>query len=594
MTENAPAENPETAETRAKPRSRLSRKYAVLIGALVSLVLIAAGSIEMWFSYQETKSALLRIQKEKAAAAAAVIDRFVREIESQMGWTMHAAFLSRDAALQQRRFDFLRLLRQAPEITEIAYLDASGREQILVSRLAIDVLKSGKDFSSTAKFTRARQDGQYYSPVYFRRDSEPYLSVALRGRGREKGVTVAEVNLKFVRDVITDIDVGRTGRAFVVDSNGLLIAHPDMSLVLRKTDLSGAEQIRMAREAGGVAGTGKLGVIATGLGGEAVLSSHAAIRPTGWLVFVESPLSDAFQPLYNSLIRTGILIGAGILLSLIAGLMLARKIVRPIQALQQGAERIGAGALDHQIDIQTGDELETLAEEFNEMTARLRQSYDNVERVSALKRYFSPHLAELIVSSDEDGLTRSHRREISVLFCDLRNFTEFSSTAEPEEAMRVLEQYYVTLGARLREFEATIGHFAGDGLMAFFNDPLPCPNHAEQAVRMAAAMRDDVDELLDDWRKRGLDLGFGIGVATGFATLGHIGTEDQFHYTAIGSVVNLSSRLCDEAKSGEILISEAVYADTEQLIDVSAAGEHQLKGFPKPVAALRLVQLKKL
>jgi class 3 adenylate cyclase len=591
VTDQAPAESPNPAPGKPKPRSRLARKYALLIGSLVSLVLLTAGSLEMWFSYEDTKTALLRIQKEKAGGAAAVIDRFVREIESQMGWTMHAAFLKGDAALQQRRFDFLRLLRQAPEITEIAYLDASGREQILVSRLAIDVLKSGKDLSSEAKYQTAQKDGQYYSPVYFRRDSEPYLSLALRGRGREKGITVAEVNLKFVRDVISEIDVGQGGRAFVVDSSGLLIAHPDMSLVLRKTDLSQTEQIRTARNGGDAAGPGDLGGITTALGGNAVLSSHAVIRPTGWLVFIESPLSEAFRPLYNSLIRTGILIGAGILLSLVAGLLLARKIVRPIRALQQGAERIGAGALDYQIDVRTGDELEALADEFNEMTGRLRQSYDNVERVSALKRYFSPHLADLIVASDEDELTKSHRREISVLFCDLRNFTEFSSTAEPEEAMRVLEQYYVTLGTRLREFEATIGHFAGDGLMAFFNDPLPCPDHAERAVKMAVVMRDDMSVLLDDWRKRGLDLGFGIGVATGFATLGHIGTEEQFHYTAIGSVVNLASRLCDEAKSGEILISEAVHAEAGELIDVSAAGEFELKGFPRSVPTLRVDRL---
>ncbi len=217
-----------------------------------------------------------------------------------------------------------------------------------------------------------------------------------------------------------------------------------------------------------------------------------------------------------------------------------------------------------------------------------------MERVSALKRYFSPHLAELIVSSDEDGLTASHRSEITVLFCDLRNFTEFSSIAEPEDAMRVLEQYYVALGTRLREFEATIGHFAGDGLMAFFNDPLPCPDHATRAVKMAVAMRDDVGQLLEGWKKRGLDLGFGMGVATGYATLGHIGTEDQFHYTAIGSVVNLASRLCDEAKSGEILISETVYAEAEDIVRVMLEGERPLKGFPKPVPILKMVGLQEI
>ena len=158
--------------------------------------------------------------------------------------------------------------------------------------------------------------------------------------------------------------------------------------------------------------------------------------------------------------------------------------------------------------------------------------------------------------------------------------------------MRILEQYYVTLGVRLREFEATIGHFAGDGLMAFFNDPLPCPDHAERAVRMALAMRNDVQALLEGWHKRGLDLGFGIGIASGFATLGHIGTENQFHYTAIGSVVNLASRLCDEAASGEILISEAVFAEAEALVEVSPDGEHVLKGFPRPVPVLRMTGLR--
>jgi class 3 adenylate cyclase len=297
-------------------------------------------------------------------------------------------------------------------------------------------------------------------------------------------------------------------------------------------------------------------------------------------------------PLIDSLIRTAVLIAAGIVLSIIAGLLLARRIVQPIQALQQGAARIGAGALNHHIDVETGDELETLADEFNQMTAKLRESYDNVERVSALKRYFSPQLAELILSSDEETLTESHRREITVVFCDLRNFTKFSSYAEPEEAMQVLDQYYTALGARLREFEATIEHFAGDGLMAFFNDPLPCVDHAERAVRMALAMHEDVGELVKAWNKRGLNLGFGIGISTGYATLGHIGSKDQFHYAAIGSVANLSSRFCDQARDGQILIGETVHAELEDLVEVVSAGDHSLKGFPDPVTILLVVAMK--
>jgi len=310
------------------------------------------------------------------------------------------------------------------------------------------------------------------------------------------------------------------------------------------------------------------------------------------LVFVESPLSEAFAPLYDSLIRTAVLIAAGIVLSIIAGFLLARRIVQPIQALQLGASRIASGELDHHIDVTTGDELEMLAEEFNEMTVKLRESYDNVERVSALKRYFSPHLAEQIISSKDGKLTESHRREITVVFCDLRNFTEFSSVAEPEDATPVLNHYYITLGARLGRVEASSGFFAGDGLMAFFNDPLPCSDHAARAVQMSMAMQADMGKLIEGWKKHGLNLGFGVGISTGYATLGHIGTEDQFHYTAIGAVVNLSSRLCDEAKTGDILIAEAVYAEAEDLVAVEPAGEHTLKGFLKPVPILRVVGLR--
>lgn len=575
-----------------KPRSRLVRKYAVLISALVSALLIVSGAVEIYFSYQETKSAQLRIQRGTANAAAAAIDRFVKEVETQMGWTTQASFLAPKEALERRRFDFQRLFQQAPEITEIAYVDEYGREQILVSRHSVNVMGSGKIYTNNPMFRAASTDGRYFSPVYFRRGSEPYLSLALRGQGREKGVTIAEVNLKFVWDVISRMNVGRAGSAFVVDSNGLLIAHRDISLVLRKTDLSALPQVVLARAGAVSGGMDNMGGIAKGLDGRDVLSSHAAIAPLGWLVFVESPLTEAFAPLYDSLIRTAVLIAIGIALSIFAGLMLARRIVQPIQALQHGASRIAAGELDHHIDVSTGDELEMLAAEFNGMTVKLRESYDNVERVGALKRYFSPHLAEQIVSSDDGKMTESHRREITVIFCDLRNFTEFSSAAEPEEAMRVLEQYYIALGTQLRLFEATIGFFAGDGLMAFFNDPLPCPDHAVRAVRMAMAMQEDVGKLIDGWAKRGLNLGFGIGISTGYATLGHIGTEDQFHYTAIGSVVNLSSRLCDKAKSGDILIAEAVYAESENLVEVERGGEYTLKGLPKPVTVFRVVGLR--
>lgn len=196
------------------------------------------------------------------------------------------------------------------------------------------------------------------------------------------------------------------------------------------------------------------------------------------------------------------------------------------------------------------------------------------------------------VSSKEMNLTDSHRQEITVVYCDIRNFTEFSSIAEPEEAMHVLREYYKALAAHLRPFEATISHFAGDGLMAYFNDPLPCPDPAARAVRMSLAMQESIGELIESWRMRGIHLGFGVGILLGYATLGHIGSEDQFHYTAIGSVANLASRLCDEAKHGQILISEAVLAEVNDLVEAKSLGERPLKGFPKPMPIFEIVGLK--
>ncbi len=220
---------------------------------------------------------------------------------------------------------------------------------------------------------------------------------------------------------------------------------------------------------------------------------------------------------------------------------------------------------------------------------RVAEQLTELEHVSQLKRFFSPQLAELIVSSGDDEFMKSHRQEITVVFCDLRNFTEFSSTAEPEEQLRVLREYHNAVGSLIFRFEATLEHFAGDGLMAFLNDPVPCPDHAARAIEMAIAMRGEVGELRKKWEKRGFELGFGVGIALGYATLGQVGFEGQFHYMAIGSVANLASRLCDQAKDGQILITQRVYADVEDMAEVEPVGEFTFKGFHKPVPAYQVL-----
>jgi class 3 adenylate cyclase len=233
-----------------------------------------------------------------------------------------------------------------------------------------------------------------------------------------------------------------------------------------------------------------------------------------------------------------------------------------------------------------------LAEWNRTLEQRVQEQLAELERVGRLKRFFSPQLAELVVSSGGEKLLESHRREITVVFCDLRGFTAFSETAEPEEVMGVLREYHTALGALIFRFEGTLEHFAGDGIMVFFNDPLPCPHPAAQAVRMAAAMRQQMGELTEKWRKRGHHLDFGVGIAQGYATLGMIGFEGRVDYGAIGPVTNLASRLCDEAQGGQILISQRVYAAVEKLVEAEPAGDLPLKGFRKPVPTFNVVGLK--
>ncbi|MEE9195470.1 MAG: ATP-binding protein, partial [Alphaproteobacteria bacterium] len=293
---------------------------------------------------------------------------------------MHSSFLPRAQRFEQRRIDFLRLLRQAPAITEISLLDAAGKEQLKISRLSMDVIGSGKDFSGDPRFIEVKAGTPYFSPVYFRQQSEPYVTLSMAGPRRSAGVTVAEVNLKLIWDEISNIRVGRKGYAYVVDSKGLLIAHPDIGLVLRKTNLGALRQVKAARAGfgGGATAAGEV-QIADGIGGGKVLTSHGRIERLGWTVFVESPLGEAFGPIYDSLVRTGILILFGLVLAATAGLVLARRIIVPIGALQEGAARIGAGDLTSRIDVKTGDELEVLAGQFNDMAADLQESYATLE-----------------------------------------------------------------------------------------------------------------------------------------------------------------------------------------------------------------------
>jgi signal transduction histidine kinase len=354
-------------------RSRLFFKYTLLFVSVVVLALFANGGFEVWFSYQEHKGSLISIQQQQAIAAADKIEEFITQIESQVGWTTQLPWT--DGTLDQRRFDALRLLRQVPAITELAQIDAAGREQLKVSRLTMDVVGSGIDYSGKPEFTQAVAKKVYYGPVYFRRESEPYMTLSLAGTRRDTGVSIAQVNLKLIWDVVSKIKVGEHGRAYVVDSGGRLIAHPDISLVLRNTDMSRLAQVRGAR--GGSASEAVRE--ADDIGGHQVLTAFAPVNPLGWFVFVETPIEEAYAPLYRSILRTGYVLLGAMALAFIAGMFLAGRMVVPIQVLRAGAARIGSGDLGQRISIKSGDEVEALANQFNDMAGKLQESYADLE-----------------------------------------------------------------------------------------------------------------------------------------------------------------------------------------------------------------------
>jgi class 3 adenylate cyclase/CheY-like chemotaxis protein len=223
---------------------------------------------------------------------------------------------------------------------------------------------------------------------------------------------------------------------------------------------------------------------------------------------------------------------------------------------------------------------------------RVTDQVGQLERLGRLKRFFSPQLAELIVAGGADDPLRTHRRQVTVVFLDLRGFTAFAETAEPEEVMTVLREYHAEMGKLILEHEGTLERFTGDGMMIFFNDPVPLPNPAERAIRMAVAMRERVNGLSAVWRKRGYDLALGVGIAEGYATIGAIGFEGRWDYGAIGTVTNLAARLCSEAQGGQILVSSPVAGALEDLIECEEMGALSLKGLLRPVPTFRVVGLK--
>lgn len=357
------------------PPGRLFRKYLYSIVALVFAALAINTGFDVWFSYREQKQLLAATQREQAASAAIQIGQFVGQIESQIRWLSRLP--PELSSNEDARLNAIRLLRLSPAIAEIAEIDSRGHEQVRVSRRVADKVGSNVDLSASPAFRGANESRAYYGPVYFFGDTEPYMTLATRGTGRNPDVIVAEVNLRFIWDLVAGIRVGNTGKAYVVDRMGVLIAHPDLWRALQRSDLSHHADVRAALDGVGPASGG---LVKQDLTGQRVLSTYATVPSLGWLVFVELPLTEAYAPIYASIGRSTFLLVVLFIGAVLVSLFLSRRMTGPIQLLTQGARRIGSGDLGLRLAIRTGDELEALGDQFNRMAAHLRDSYATLER----------------------------------------------------------------------------------------------------------------------------------------------------------------------------------------------------------------------
>src|SRR5712672_3668492 len=743
-------------------RQGLFAKYVISLVGLVVFVLAVNGAMETWISYRATKTTLTDAMTEKAEATAKRIDQSISELERQISWVTRA---SQDTP-EKRRADYAQLLNQVPGVS--------------------------------------------FSPIDFE-GTLPFMSISVAHSGFNAGVTIAEIDLRFLSDFLGDAQVGKATFAYVVDARGQVIAGSS------KGPEVGKDLARLPQVAAQTATVSRALEQGTGADGNSVLSASSAVPKLGWIVFFEQPTAQALAPIRDQILRGALLIGIGLMVAILAGTLLARRMLIPITALRTGARRLGAGDFSHRIDVHTKDELEELADQFNSMAGQLHETYadleakverrtqalaqsinelkvleevgravassldlnavlptvaaraleithadavliygydagnhqfslteaigidksaegghraidaDNsplgeaastgepisipqlgaapehplrdvaleagfnsvlvvplvdqtgilgslvvlrqnagefsanliglmktfahqavlamrnarlftevdhksrellaandivreqadklqeqtdqlkdwnrsleervetqlgeIERIRRLERFLAPQVAQLIASSDgHEGLLDSHRREVTVVFCDLRGFTAFTETTEPEEAMNVLREYHAALGELIFKYEGTLDRYAGDGVMILFNAPIQFEDHTARAVKMSVEMRDAIGLLTQKWRNRGHSLGFGVGIALGYATLGKIGFEQRLEYAAIGSVTNLASRLCDEAKANQIVVSRRVFGMVEPWVEGNSLEELNLKGFNHPVLAVEILR----
>ncbi|MBL8521338.1 MAG: HAMP domain-containing protein [Betaproteobacteria bacterium] len=560
-------------------RWRLFPKYATLIVSLVAGLLILSGGLGAYFSVKETEAQLTELQEQKAVAASIRIEQFVIDIEHQMGWAALPVTFGAGNEAEQRRISLLKLMRQVPAITESAWIDAQGIERTRVSRLAMDSSGTGADQNANPLYLAAKKGKTQFSPVYFLKGTEPYISVVRPALGG--GAVFAEVNLKFVWNVVSKIKAGKAGATYVIDGTGNLIAHPDISLVLKKSNLAQLPQVAAA-----LAGQ----QIANGLDLERleVISAHAPIDFLGWRVFVDTPRTEALEATTPVIVRALLLLAAGLVISVVASFYLAKALVRPLGVLAEGAKEIGGGNLDRRIDIRTGDELEELAGQFNAMGSHLKESYSVLEqkveeRTAQLKaaQARTQDLLHSILPADvADELSRTgeskpaRHESATILFTDFSGFTQAVASIPADRMVAELNELFAAFDDITDRCGVEKIKTIGDAYMAAAGLPKPCADHAQRCVRAALGIAAHIEERN---KKSPFKWAIRIGVHSGPVVAGVVGKR-KYAFDIWGDTVNLASRLESAGEPGRVNISAYTYDLVQDEFECEYRGKVDAKG----------------
>jgi adenylate cyclase len=560
----------------ARRRSLFAKYFVTLFIAVIVPLLLGAAS-ETWFGYRGQRRALNDLLQSESRSAAVRIQTFIDGIRDQLGWAVQLPWIAGED--ERHRIDAIRLLRQVPAIASLILVDETDRERVFVSRRDVNRVGRGANMAADPAVKGAHASKVWFGPVRYEGDSEPFMTIAVAGNRAAAGIAIADINLKLIQDVIAAIKIGETGHAFVIDDSGRLIAHPDISHVLRGSAApEGFGSLMTA-----VAAANAAAVVTSDADGKAVIATSARTPGVDWIVIAQQPVAEAFAPIRAALWRSLALLMIGTLFALSLAWWLAHRMSGPIRQLEDGVQRIGAGQFEYRIAMSTGDELEQLANRFNDMAGELAASKEKSERINRLKRFLAPQVAQLVEDSGNQGLLHGQRREVVAIFGDLRGFTAFSAHAEPEIIMGVLGEYFEAVGSVITRYQATHTGFAGDGVMILVNAPFECDEPALRGVRLAVDMQAAVQALIVSWRAAGHAIGFGVGVAMGPATVGTVGYEGRIDYTANGSVINLASRLCSLALDTQILLDPVVAGAVERAIAVCSVGERSIKGYDTPM-----------